>query len=155
MIVFHVMNREYAADAPVPSAAYSRAGVVWCLTSQPDAEEWARANRTADGPGNLWRGTVDLTGLSARTVKGGENEADESKGYYERAMLETIRSGVDVVYHKDGIVALAPSVRPMWELLGPVDADPHPEPQPGPTRSTPNPTTTVDALSGNALPCRT
>ena len=125
MTVFHVSTRTYA-EGSVPSAEYSRAGVVWCFLARPDAEEYARAYRNEDGPGYLWRGKVDLTRASVRRVTGGDEECD--RGYYEDVVLDAIRSGADVACHVDGIVALAASAQVTWELLGRVAPDPHRDP---------------------------
>ena len=124
MTVFHVTNRPYAKGS-VPSAEYFRAGIVWCFTSRPDAEIYARVYRNEDGPGYLWCGTVDMTGASVKRVTGGDEEGD---GYYHRVVLDAIRSGAHVACHVDGIVALAPSVRVTWELLGRVAPDPDNDP---------------------------
>ena len=126
MIVFHVTARTYA-ESGVPSAEYSRDGVVWCYISRPDAENWARTYRNKDGPGYLWCGTVDLTGARVALAKGGEEEGDRS--YYTVPVLDAIRSGADVACYEDRIVvALAPSAKVVWDLLGRVAPDPDNDP---------------------------
>lgn len=116
MTVYHGTPVPYARGA-VPTAIYSRAGVVWCALTRPGARPYQHAGNPtrglpSAGTGYLWRGSVAPHAIVQAVAVTGTD--------YTGAALEAIRAGAQVAVLWDyGLAAVADGAPLKWQLVSP------------------------------------